>query len=71
VTAGVEVFAVSDPAQPCGMVVNAAANGEGGVDALVEMKLEALEQGDVRVRGADGAPLALLPMPYVLDKLEV
>lgn len=71
IVAGVEVFAVSDPSQPCGMVVNAAANGEGGVDALVEMKLEALESGDVRARSADGAPLALLPMPYVLDKLDV
>lgn len=71
VAAGVEVFAESDPSQPCGMVVNAAANGEGGVDALVEMKLEALEQAQVRARGADGVPLAFLPMPYVLDKLDV
>jgi tRNA-modifying protein YgfZ len=71
IAAGVEVFSAADPSQPCGMVVNAAANGEGGVDALVEMKLEALEQGDVRARGADGAPLAFLPMPYVLDKLDV
>ncbi|WP_371868765.1 CAF17-like 4Fe-4S cluster assembly/insertion protein YgfZ [Pseudoduganella ginsengisoli] len=71
VAAGVEVFAASDASQPCGMVVNAAPNGEGGVDALVEMKLDALEQGDVRARSADGAPLALLPMPYVLDKLDV
>ncbi|WP_229507362.1 CAF17-like 4Fe-4S cluster assembly/insertion protein YgfZ [Pseudoduganella rivuli] len=70
-SAGAEVFAVSDPSQPCGMVVNAAANGEGGVDALVEMKLEALEQGVVRARSADGVPLAFLPMPYVLDKLDV
>ena len=71
IAAGVEVFAVNDPSQPCGMVVNAAANGEGGVDALVEMKLDALEGGDVRARSADGAPLAFLPMPYVLDKLDV
>jgi len=71
VAAGVEVFAESDPSQPCGMVVNAAANGEGGVDALVEMKLDALQQGGIHARSADGAPLALLPMPYVLDKLDV
>jgi folate-binding protein YgfZ len=74
--AGAEVFAESDPSQPCGMVVNAAPNGLGGVDALVEMKLDALEQGTaqagtVRLGAADGVALAFLPMPYVLDKLDV
>jgi folate-binding protein YgfZ len=69
--AGAEVFAASDASQPCGMVVNAAPNGQGGVDALVEMKLEALEQGAVRLGSADGVALEFLPMPYVLDKLDV
>jgi folate-binding protein YgfZ len=69
--AGVEVYADSDPSQPCGMVVNAAQNGLGGVDALVEMKLEALELGAVRLGSADGVALEFLPMPYVLDKLDV
>ncbi len=71
VTPGTEVFAPADPGQPCGLVVNAAPNGSGGVDALVEMKLDALEGGDVRARAADGPALAFLPLPYVLDKLEV
>ena len=69
--AGDEVFAVDDPDQPCGMVVNAAPNGDGGVDALVEMKLAALEQGDVRLGSAQGAPLRFQPMPYPLDALEL
>ena len=69
--AGDEVFAVADPDQPCGMVVNAAPNGAGGVDALVEMKLAALEQGDVRLGSAQGTPLRMLPMPYSLDALEL
>jgi folate-binding protein YgfZ len=69
--AGDEVFAVGDPGQPCGMVVNAAANGAGGVDALVEMKLAALEEGDIRLGSADGAPLAFQAMPYALDALEL
>ena len=69
--AGDEVFAVSDPGQPCGMVVNAAPNGAGGVDALVEMKLAALEAGDIRLGSADGAPLVFQPMPYPLDALEL
>jgi folate-binding protein YgfZ len=69
--AGDEVFALSDPGQPCGMLVNVAPNGAGGVDALVEMKLAALEEGDIRLGSADGAPLAFQPMPYPLDAIEV
>jgi folate-binding protein YgfZ len=70
---GDEVFALSDPGQPCGMVVNAAPNGEGGVDALVEIKLAALEDwlGNIRLGSADGPPLALKQMPYPLDAIEV
>ena len=66
--AGDEVFASSDPNQPCGMVVNAAPNGLGGADLLVEMTLAALEQ-DVHLGSAAGALLRLLPMPYPLDAL--
>jgi folate-binding protein YgfZ len=68
---GSEVFAPADPGQPCGMVVNVARNGAGGVDALVEMKLDALEAGDVRAGAADGPALQFQQLPYVLDKLEV
>jgi tRNA-modifying protein YgfZ len=68
--AGDEVFSLSDPGQPSGMIVNAAPNGAGGSDALVEMKLSALE-GDVRLGSADGAPLVFQTMPYPLDALEL
>ncbi|AKU20953.1 folate-binding protein YgfZ [Massilia sp. NR 4-1] len=68
---GVEVFSPADPEQPCGMVVNAAPNGAGGSDALVEMKLDALESAEVRLGAAGGPALQFLPMPYVLDKLDV
>jgi folate-binding protein YgfZ len=71
VAPGAEVFTPADPDQPCGMVVNTAPNGEGGVDALVEMKLDAIEQADVRLGSATGPALQFLPMPYVLDKLDV
>jgi folate-binding protein YgfZ len=67
--AGDEVFAVADPGQPCGMVVNAAPNGAGGTDALVEMKLAAMEAGDIRLGSADGPPLVFQSMPYSLDAL--
>jgi len=71
VAPGAEVFSPADPEQPCGMVVNAARNGAGGIDALVEMKLEALEAGDVRFGSAGGPALQFKPLPYVLDKVDV
>jgi len=69
--AGAEVFATADPEQPCGMIVNAAPNGNGGVDALVEMKLAAIEAGSVRLGSAEGAPLTFLDMPYALESLDL
>ncbi|MFT5642649.1 MAG: folate-binding protein YgfZ [Janthinobacterium sp.] len=72
--AGDELFAASDPAQPCGMIVNAAPNGAGGVDALVEIKLTAIAEGSVTVgSNVDGgaAPVHFLPMPYLLDPLDL
>ena len=68
--AGAELFSLDDPLQPCGMVVNAAPNGAGGVDALVEMKLAALEQA-VHLGSTTGARVAFLPMPYTLDALDL
>lgn len=68
---GDEVFAASDPGQPSGMIVNAAANGNGGVDALVEIKLATLDDGDLHLGSATGASLRIAPMPYALDALEV
>ena len=67
--AGDEVYASSDPEQPCGMVVEAAPNGAGGADALVEIKLAALE-GEVRHGSAGGALLRFAPLPYSLDALD-
>ena len=69
--AGDEVFAVADPGQPCGMIVNAAPNGFGGVDALVEIKLAALAEGDIRLGSATGPALRFQPMPYPLDPLDL
>jgi folate-binding protein YgfZ len=68
--AGDEVFTSADPGQPSGMIVNAAVNGTGGADALVEMKLAALTE-DVHLGSATGPQLTFLPMPYALDALEL
>ena len=64
VHAGIELFHSDDPGQPCGMIVNAAAAPAGGVDALVEIKLAALDSGTVHLGAADGPPLAFDALPY-------
>ncbi|EDT40027.1 glycine cleavage T protein (aminomethyl transferase) [Burkholderia ambifaria MEX-5] len=64
VHAGVELFHSEDAGQPCGMVVNAAAAPAGGVDALVEIKLAALDSGTVHLGAADGPTLAFDALPY-------
>ncbi|GAU01455.1 folate-dependent protein for Fe/S cluster synthesis/repair in oxidative stress [Burkholderia stabilis] len=64
VHAGVELFHSDDPGQPCGMIVNAAAAPAGGVDALVEIKLAALDNGTVHLGSADGPALAFDALPY-------
>jgi folate-binding protein YgfZ len=64
---GAEVYSSDDPGQPCGMIVNAAPNGAGGVDALVEIKLAAVDSASVHLGSAEGAPLAFRPLPYAVD----
>jgi len=64
--AGAELFHSDDPGQPCGMIVNAAAAPDGGVDLLAELKLAALESGTVHLGAADGPALRILPLPYAL-----
>ena len=63
---GTEVFHSADPSQPAGMVVNAAANGNGGCCALVEVKLAALESGTLHIGQANGPALHRRPLPYAL-----
>jgi hypothetical protein len=48
------------------MIVNAAPNGQGGADALVEIKLAALEH-EVRHGSAGGTQLSFVPLPYAID----
>jgi folate-binding protein YgfZ len=64
--AGDEIFSSIDPDQPSGMIVNAAPNGQGGADALVEIKLAALEH-EVRHGSAGGTQLSFVPLPYAID----
>jgi tRNA-modifying protein YgfZ len=66
VQAGSEVFASADPDQPCGMIVNAERNLQGGTDCLVEIKTAALDTGTVHLGSASGALLKFGALPYAL-----
>jgi folate-binding protein YgfZ len=62
--AGDELFASCDDAQPCGLVVQAAAAPDGGFDAIVSLQISAFESGQVHL--GSGSGLQLMPAPYPL-----
>jgi tRNA-modifying protein YgfZ len=64
-TAGEEIFHHADPAQPAGMVVNAAPSAAGTI-ALVEVKLTALDGGTLHAGAPDGAVLSRVELPYTV-----
>jgi len=64
--AGQEVFHSGDAAQPAGMVVNAAPLPGAGAVALVEVKLAAIDTGELRAGAPDGALLRRCELPYEL-----
>lgn len=64
--AGQEVYWSGDAGQPSGTIAVAAPAPRGGHDALVELKLAALEGGSLHLGAADGAPLRLGSLPYAL-----
>ncbi|HEU4460614.1 MAG TPA: folate-binding protein [Methylibium sp.] len=66
--AGQEVWWSGDAAQPSGLVAFAAPSPQGGHDALVEMKLAALDDGRLHLGAADGPELAQRPLPYALPR---
>lgn len=69
-SAGQDVFLAGPAGEPVGTVANAAPWPEGlGGSALVEVRLAALGQGELRLGSADGPVLrrAELPYPLLLD----
>lgn len=63
---GQPVFHASDAEQPCGTVVLAAPHPLGGHDAIVSMQTSAADGPALTLDTPQGAPLALLPLPYEL-----
>ena len=66
VAAGQEVYASSDPQQPCGMIVNAETATQGQVECLVELKIGLLDEGSIHLGSVSGPALTVLPLPYSL-----
>ena len=66
---GQDVFLAGSPGEPAGTVANAAASPAGGGSALVELRLAALGDGELRLGSADGPVLhrAALPYPVAVD----
>jgi tRNA-modifying protein YgfZ len=65
VSAGQEVFGTVDPAQPAGVVANAAPAPYGpGSRALVELKMSELQRGTLHLGHSDGAVLTQRDLPY-------
>ena len=64
-TAGQEVFSSVDATQPCGLVAQAASDGDIHV-AVVELQLSATENASLHVGASDGPALSVLPLPYAL-----
>ncbi|MBI3383292.1 MAG: folate-binding protein YgfZ [Aquabacterium sp.] len=65
---GQEVFSVTDPGQPAGLVINSASAG-GVHSALIELKLSALD-AELRAGAADGVKLMVGNLPYALPSAE-
>ena len=65
--AGQEVFHSADPGQPAGLVANAAPRPDAqGASALVEIKIAALDGGEIRLGSAEGPPLVQRELPYAV-----
>jgi tRNA-modifying protein YgfZ len=52
--------------QPCGTVVDAAPDPAGGSVLLAVVQQAAVDAGDLRLEGLDGAPLMRQPLPYAI-----
>jgi folate-binding protein YgfZ len=64
--AGEELFHQSDPAQPCGLVAQAAPAPAGGWDAIVSIQIAAAQGGALSSGTAQGPAVTVQPPPYPL-----
>jgi hypothetical protein len=60
------VFSAAAPAQPVGLIAQAAPAPTGGTAVIVALQLAAAQAGDLRVGAADGPRLGGVHLPYAL-----
>jgi len=66
-SAGQELFHSGDPAQPAGLVANAAPRPDGaGASLLAEVKLAAIDSGSLHLGAPDGPVLRRRALPYAV-----
>lgn len=63
---GQPIFHSDDPEQPAGQVALAGALGPGRFDALAELKLSAMREGELHLGAPEGPLLRLARLPYAL-----
>lgn len=64
---GQDIFHSADPEQPAGLVA-AVGRDETGTQLLAEVKLAALEGGELRLGAVDGPLLTHVPLPYQIGE---
>ena len=64
VEAGDELFSADLGEQSVGMVVNAAASPDGGIDLLSVIQTGSVEAGEIRWKSLDGPVLGIMPLSY-------
>jgi len=64
--AGDEVFVAENADESVATVVQSAPSPKGGFDALISGQIVAIVTGNIRLGGAQGAPLMVQPLPYAL-----
>ncbi|MGH8729418.1 MAG: folate-binding protein, partial [Burkholderiales bacterium] len=62
-----EIYSADLQDQAAGMIVNSAANPEGGYDVLTVVQTSSVDAG-VRWKSREGSPLNFLPLPYEVDR---
>jgi len=63
---GSDVYNARDPSQPVGKIAASQAAPGNGFDCLAVLKIQAVEQGDLRAGSVDGIALQRLQLPYSL-----
>ena len=66
---GTELFSGHDASQPCGQIIQAALNLQGGIDCLITLQLTAFPHNTIHLSSSQGDTMTLKTLPYALPEL--